>query len=103
MTLSHGQSRDRRRQLLDLLFEYDIAFLVSNPDQADEYECLVDPLLGLLQRRATESEIREFLEGKVRTHFGSFDCSRARDSAGKLKDWFDKLQREIGAEQQGFR
>jgi hypothetical protein len=103
MTLSHGQSRDRRRQLLDLLFEYDIAFLVSNSDQADEYECLVDPLLGLLQRQATESEIREFLEGEVRTHFGSFDCTRARESAGKLRNWYDKLQRESAAEQQGFR
>ena len=89
MKLTEEQSRDRRRQLLDLLFQYDIASLVSNPDQADEYECLVDPLLGILQGRATESEIRGFLEWQVRTHFGTFDCTRARESAGKLKAWYE--------------
>jgi hypothetical protein len=89
MTLTHEQSIEQRRQLLELLYECDVASLVSHPEQSDEYKCLVDPLLQMLQERATEPAIRAYFENQIRTHFGSFDCTRARDAAIKVKAWYD--------------
>ncbi len=57
----------------------------------DEYDCVIDPLLGMLERNATEREIASFLEDQVRDHFGFEPIPRREaDFATDVKAWFDK-------------
>ena len=72
-------------ELASLVNEWDPAHLVSAGAPADEYECLVGPLLSQLSHGPSIGELREWLRGHVTKHFGS--CKDAEQFAGLVIAW----------------
>ena len=61
---------------------------------ADEYECVIEAVVPLLQRGATADEIVKHFEAFLPEHFGIAPQPEARDFAGKAIAWWDTLARE---------
>jgi hypothetical protein len=59
----------------------------------DEYDCIVDRLLGLLSRNAGKGEVAAFLEREVSEHFGTA-APDASQFAAKAVAWFQIVSRE---------
>jgi len=89
-TKERREQRDRRGQLLTLLNGWDPAGLLHAGAARDEYDCIVDELLGLLSRNASQAEIVEFLERDVSRHFGTAAPDASRFAA-KAEAWFRML------------
>jgi hypothetical protein len=68
--LTKDQTRQRWRELRDLVNSADPAGLVGMGSPLDEYECLVGPVMRLLEQRAPHEAIVAFLTGEFREHFG---------------------------------
>ena len=92
MALSKQQSRARWRQFQDLAFAWDpIGVADSREWVANEYDCVVDPVLRMLERDATEAEITDFLMAELRDHFGlSPDTAREARFAATVKRWYQQ-------------
>jgi hypothetical protein len=62
----------------------------------DEYDCLIAPLLSLLQSGATDSDLANYLRKQVVKHFGlspeHYDFVAV---AGRLRNWFDRAWHEL--------
>ena len=90
MPLSKRELRQRSTQLNALLYEWDPIGVGPNGPR-DEYECLVGPLLTLLQSGATQGEIASYLETELVEHFG---LEPNRDSivaaASRIRAWSEK-------------
>jgi hypothetical protein len=100
MRLTKAQLHERLELLRDLAFNEDPAGLFPIMAEAprDEYDCLVGPLLSLLERGASEHEIAKFLESTLKDHFGVADTSYARAFARRVKSSYDdKWPRETSA------
>jgi hypothetical protein len=71
--------------------EWDPIGVMKDPDwPRDEYECLVGPLLTLLQSGATEAEIGGYLRNEMVEHFGlSPDHYDFLAVAGRVHSWFN--------------
>lgn len=78
------------RGLQRLLNEWDpigVSPDVGGPD--DEYSCLYGPLMRSLHRKASATEIADFLRGELSDHFGiNPDASQPDAFARRLVDWF---------------
>lgn len=90
MRLTKAELRERPEALRKLTLDADLAGLISSEDQSDEYDCLVRPLLTLLERSASEREITMFLESELKDHFGVEDTSHARAFAQAVKSSYDE-------------
>jgi hypothetical protein len=66
-----AESRLRWSELRDLVNAHDPIGLIATGAPKDEYECIVGPLMRLLEHSAPAHEIGSFLETEFRTHFGS--------------------------------
>ena len=87
MGLTKHQSRARRGELRDLALSWNPIGLAGLP--ADEYDCVVDLLLQMLERRATEGEIASRLQAELRDHFGlEPDPVRESAFAARVSMWF---------------
>ena len=88
--ISKREVRQRSSQLNALLYEWD-PIGVGPDGPRDEYECLVGPLLRMLQSGATQSEIASYLETELVEHFG---LTTNRDdiaaAASRIRAWFDR-------------
>ena len=79
--------RAQREQLLTLVNGWDpIGLLVAGAPRS-EYDFVIDKLLGLLSRNATEEEIARFLEREIAGHFGTAPTG-AGPFAKKAVAWF---------------
>jgi hypothetical protein len=81
-----AELRSQMRELGSLLNEWDPASLISAGAPADEYDCLVGPLLSRLSRRPSPVELGEWLRGLVTEHFGS--CPGTADFARRATAWY---------------
>ena len=79
--------RGWREQLLTLVNGWDPAGLLEAGAPRDEYDWILDPLLGLLSRGATTEEIAQFLENETLTHFG-VRAKGAAQFATKAVSWY---------------
>jgi hypothetical protein len=89
--LTKRESRQRWSQLRALMCEWDPIGVMNDPGwPRDEYDCLVGPLLTLLQSGATDDEIGGYLRKEIVEHFGlSPDHYDFLAVAGRLRGWFD--------------
>jgi hypothetical protein len=68
--LTKQESRDRWRELRGLVNEWDPIGLISAGAPQDEYECVVGPVLRMLETAETPEAISEYLENELAEHFG---------------------------------
>jgi hypothetical protein len=84
------QARRVVPELRDLVWDWDpIGVSDVREDVADEYECLVGPLLSRLTRGETTAEVAAFLTEMLAEHFGlPPERYRPADFARGLTDWY---------------
>jgi hypothetical protein len=88
--LTKGQSRERWRQLHDLACEWDPIGVISIGAGRDEYDCLLGPLLRLLEDNADEDALFHYLDLQMRDHFGLLYVPSTRSFASKVKSWYEQ-------------
>jgi len=88
---ARAQVRTRMRELTSLVNEWDPAALVSAGAPADEYECLVGPLLSRLSQGLSPGALAEWLRAHVTGHFGSCDVD-TEQFAHRVIDWYREVQ-----------
>jgi hypothetical protein len=83
------QSRQRWRELRDLVNTWDPIGLIAIGAPQDEYECVVAPVLRLLEQGASQEAIVSYLAGECSDHFGApIAESSAREFAARAKTWY---------------
>ncbi|HJQ97668.1 MAG TPA: hypothetical protein VJ826_05090 [Candidatus Polarisedimenticolaceae bacterium] len=82
------------RELGRLLAEWDPAGLISAGAPADEYECLVGPLLTRLSKAPSLLELTAWLRDRVTDHFGS--CKNPEPFARRVTEWYRVAERRTG-------
>ena len=95
--LSKRELRQRSAELRALICEWDPIGVMDDPEwPREEYDCLVGPLLTLLQSSATEPEIGGYLREEIVEHFGlSPDNYDFLAVAGRVRRWFDRSWRHL--------
>jgi hypothetical protein len=79
--------RGQRDELLTLVNGWDPAGLIGAGAPRDEYDTLVDRLLGILARNASKEEVTQFLGSELREHFDAAP-SDAAQFATKAVTWY---------------
>jgi hypothetical protein len=89
--LDKRQAKSLKLRLRRLVNEWDPAGILSAGAPDDEYDCVTDPLLSLLSRSVSRSEIEHWLGQKVTDHFG-LEISNDEISAfvEKLIPWYQE-------------
>lgn len=89
--------RARSAELRALMCEWDPIGVMDDPNSPrDEYDCLVGPLLTLLDSGASKEEIARYLRKEVDEHFGlSADNYDFTSVAECVRRWFDHRWRAI--------
>ncbi|HEX3107543.1 MAG TPA: hypothetical protein VHU41_00510, partial [Thermoanaerobaculia bacterium] len=54
----------------------------------DEYECVVGPVLRMLEENVSASEVAAFLQKEFHEHFG-VRCGDAAPFAARAKQWYE--------------
>jgi hypothetical protein len=85
--------REHVKELQRLVWTWDLLDLrmagVEPPE--DEYDCLVGPLTGLLERGAADDEISRYLEHEMSQHFGHHPGpDRIASCVVELRAWFER-------------
>ena len=95
--LSKREIRARSAQLRALMCEWDPIGVMDDPDwPRDEYDCLMGPLLTLLDSGASKEEIARYLRKEIDEHFGlSADNYDFTAVAERVRRWFDHGWRAI--------
>lgn len=70
MKLSKENSRRRWRELRDAVNDWDPIGLIELGAPKDEYECLVGPLMRMLENENSPTEIGNYLKQHIPDHFG---------------------------------
>jgi hypothetical protein len=89
MKLTNEQSRKRRQELRDSACEWDPIGVIPLGCPRDEYDCLLSPLLRLLEQNACNEQIFRFLDDELRNHFGLPLVPTTRDFASRVQAWYD--------------
>ena len=95
MRLTKEQSRKRWNELRDLAFRWDpIGFAKSLP--RDEYDCVLGPLLSMLESGATVEEIDAYLKRELSEHFGLSPTNPQAPErlAIEAKEWLEREWRD---------
>jgi hypothetical protein len=85
-----AQVRNQMSELASLLNQWDPAELISAGAPADEYECLVGPLLARLSEGRSPAELGEWLSAHVTDHFDL--CKDTEPFARRVTDWYRRAQ-----------
>lgn len=95
--LTKSESRERWSQLRAQICAWDPIGVVDQPDSPrDEYDCLVGPLLTMLQSGATDDSIGAHLRKEIVEHLGlSPDPHELSTLARRLRSWFDLAWRDL--------
>ena len=96
-SLTKRESRQRWSQLNAIMNEWDpIGIVPGSVGPLDEYDCLVGPVLTLLQTGADEQAIEGYLRKQIRGHFGlSSDHYDFLAVARRVRSWFDFAWRDL--------
>jgi hypothetical protein len=83
------RTRESQRQLRELLMVWDLCLVAGAPEAADEYDCMLSPLMHLLHEGADEAKILYWLYDQVQDHFGvKPDPEREGLLAEQIMDWW---------------
>jgi hypothetical protein len=87
--LSKKDSRARWRELRDLVNAWDPIGLIELGSPPDEYDCVVESIMRLLEEGASTAQITEYVLKELPDHFGSPVLeSSAKDFAMRASHWF---------------
>ena len=83
-----------RRELRDLLCEWDpIGVFADDPYwPRDEYDTLIGPLLGRLQKGENPEQVRGYLTDELKDYYGIDAPSTTPDFAGRIFAWYADFQ-----------
>ena len=88
--LSKQESRERWAQLRQIVNEWDPIGVMDDPGwPQDEYDCLVGPLMRMLEDHASPKKIVSVLQREIQDHFG-LDTKHLEfvPVATRLSEWF---------------
>lgn len=89
------RTRESRRQLRELLLARDAIGVAGAPEAADEYDCMLSPLMHQLHEGPDEVKIRDWLSDEVQKHFGMrADPDREGLLADQIVDWWRRRSSE---------
>lgn len=84
-----ARSEELRQQLRDLLMGWDPIGVAGVPQAADEYDCMLDPILGRLRAGADSKTLAAWLRTQVGEHFGlQADAEREQLFAQRAIAWW---------------
>ena len=70
MTLDRSVLRQRRRELAEMVNAWDPVGLIAMGAPDDEYGCIVDDVLGALERGDSAATLAGYLAAHLPEHFG---------------------------------
>jgi len=80
--------------LRELLLAWDAIGVAGAPEAADEYDCMLSPLMHQLHEGADEVKIRDWLPDEVQEHFGMrTDPDREGLLANQIVEWWRGVPR----------
>jgi hypothetical protein len=83
--------RDSQRQIRGLLMDWDPIGVAGVPEAADEYDCMIGPLMHLLHDGAGQAEVQQWITNEVTEHFGMKSDPRGEAQlADTLIDWWSR-------------
>jgi hypothetical protein len=89
------RTRESQRQLRELLMTWDLIGVAGVAEAADEYDCMLSPLLHQLHEGLSVDEIRDWLVAEVEGHFGArADPVRERQLAVRVSAWWRRRATE---------
>jgi hypothetical protein len=88
-TLDKDAMRRRGRELRALLNEWDPIGIIGPSGPDDEYDCLLWPLMRLLERGVSQENIAEYLGRELNEHFGLSIPADTPQFAGRVKAWYE--------------
>lgn len=91
--LSKQESRMRWRELRQLVNQWDPIGLISMGAPEDEYECVVGPVLRMLESSESPGAISSYLEAEFAEHFGMPGVT-AFEFANQAIEWYRERWRE---------
>lgn len=81
--------KERMREVRALVMEWDAIGVADVPEAADEYDCMIGPLYGHLQRGADARFLRDWIARERVDHFGlSPNLGADRALADALVAWW---------------
>jgi len=88
---SRERTRESQRRVGRLLMEWDPIGVPGVPEAADEYDCMISPLLHYLFECAENGELGDWICQKRSAHFGlGSDDVRDSQLAERLTAWWDR-------------
>jgi hypothetical protein len=92
-------TRESQRQLRRLLMAWDPIGVAGIPEAADEYDCLISPLMRQLHTGTEEADITRWLVSEVESHFGlTSHVDRERQFVAELANWWRQRSTDLHAE-----
>jgi hypothetical protein len=88
MKLSKENSRRRWRELRDAVNDWDPIGLIELGAPKDEYECLVGPLMQMLENEKAPTEIGNYLKQYIPNHFGASLPEGIQGFTEEIFKWF---------------
>lgn len=84
------RTREARRQLRELLIAWDPIGVADVPEGADEYDCMISPLMHQLHAGTSVAALRCWLIKEVDEHFGMLaDADRESRLAARISGWWE--------------
>lgn len=89
--LTKREIRERSSQLRTLICEWDPIGVMDDTEwPKDEYDCLIGPLLTLLQSGANDEGIADYLRRELIEHFGLTPADGLASVAQRVRTWFNR-------------
>ena len=94
--LDKAASRRRWAEARKIVCDWDPIGVMDNPTwPRDEYDCIIGPVLRLLERDASIEELQAYLEKELTEHFGiGYVDADVQRVSKTLKSWFSDNWRE---------
>jgi hypothetical protein len=90
-------TRESQRQLRQLLMAWDPIGVAGIPEAADEYDCMISPLMHQLSAGAEESTVAQWLVAELKDHFGlTANPDGERQVATDITRWWHRRSEELG-------
>ena len=90
---NRDRTRESKRQVRRLLMERDPIGVSGIPEAADEYDCMISPLLHRLFDGADIRSLADWIGHERSSHFGlGPDDTRDRQLAERLTAWWETRQ-----------
>ena len=92
---NRARTRESWRQVRGLLMEWDLVGVAGIPEAADEYDCMISPLLHRLFEGADTHSLADWISRERASHFGPGpDDAQDMRLAESLTAWWERRRTE---------